>query len=172
MVSQITKTLESYSRHRTAYLRFGAGITGFDFPGLPNLERLHLCTYTSSFRYIRNCDDRLIHCALAAITPILQAFSSLKHLTLIVCLEFRDKDITQVDWSPLADFLSDRHTSFQHTDLHIRAVKAGDEVSPDEVTSMLSRYESLMGLVQAGFISIIGQKYRDEHVNRLFSEYS
>jgi len=49
----------------------------------------------------------------------------MKHLTLIICLQFTGKDITQVDWSPLSNFLSDRRSSFQHTDPYVRAVKAG-----------------------------------------------
>jgi len=99
-------------------------------------------------------------------TQILRNLSPLKHVTLILCIRFRDEDITHVDWSPLADFLSDRRSSFQHTDLYIRATKAGGEVSSDEVISMLSRYENLMNLVEAGYVSIKEETYLDVHVNR------
>src|SRR6266571_5112513 len=149
-------------------MRFDSPPIGIDFPVLPSLERLRLCTYTSSFKRPQNCDNNLVHHAVFAITRTLRGFSSLKHLTLIVCLRFRDKDITQVDWSPLANFLSDRHSSFQHTDLYIRAVKAGSEVSSDEIISMLSHCENLMSLVEAGYISIKEEKYLELEVDRLF----
>jgi len=95
------------------------------------------------------------------ITQILRNLSPRNHLTLIICIQFRDEGITHVDWSPLADFLSDRRSSFHHTDLYIRAMKAGGEVSSDEVISMLSRYEKLMSLVEAGYVSIKEEKYFD-----------
>jgi len=101
-------------------------------------------------------------------TQILRNLGPLKHLTLIICIQFRGEDITHVDWCPLADFLSDRRSSFQHTDLYIRAVKTGGEVFSDEVISMLSRYENLMSLVEAGYVSIKEEKYSDVHVNRFF----
>ena len=140
-------------------------------PGLPSLERLRLCTYTGSSESTVS-DSYLVNHVLSEITQILRNFSSLKHLTLIICLRFRGSDITQVDWSPLADFLSDRYSSFQHTDLYIRAVKAGSEVSSDEVISMLSHYEDLMSLVEAGYLSIMEEKYLDVHVNRYFKYYT
>ena len=120
-------------------MRDDAAFIEIDFPGLPNLERLRLRTYTGSFN---------------TITQILRNLSSLKHLTLFICLQFKGRDITQVDWSLLTDFLSGRRSSFQHTDLYIRAVKASGEVASDEVISMLSRYEILMSLVEAGYVSI------------------
>ena len=125
-----------------------------NFPSLPSLERLRLCTHTNSFKCPQNSDDNLVRYALSTIAQILHSLSSFKHLTLIICLWFRGKNITQVDWSPLANFLSDRPSSFQHTDLYIRASKAGGEVSSDEIISMLSRYGKLMSLVEAGYISI------------------
>jgi len=76
----------------------------------------------------------------------------------------------QVDWSPLANLLSDRHYSFWHTDLYIRAAKAGGEVSSDEVISMLSRYENLMSLVEAGYVSIKKEKYLDVHIDWYFKD--
>ena len=139
-----------------------------DFPGLPSLERLRICTYTRSSG---EADENLSY-APSITTQILQKFSAIKHLTLIICLQFRGEDITHVNWSPLADFLSDRGSSFQHTDLYIRAVKAGGEVSSDEVTSMLSRYENLMNLVEAGYVSIEKEKYLDVHVDRYFEYYT
>ena len=138
-----------------------------DFPSLPNLERLRLCTYTASFK---DPDDYMVSRALVLTTQILRNLSPLKHLTLIICIQFRGEDITHVDWSPLADFLSDRRSSFQHTDLYIRAAKAGGEVSSDEVISMLSRYENLMSLVEAGYVSIKEEKYLDVHVNWYFKD--
>jgi len=47
-------------------------------------------------------------------------------------------------------------------------VKTGGEVFSDEVISMLSRYENLMSLVEAGYVSIKEEKYSDVHVNRFF----
>ena len=102
-------------------------------------------------------------------TQILRNLSPLKHLTLIICIQFRDEDITHLDWSPLTDFLSDLRSPIQHTDLYIRATKAGGEVSSDEVISMLSRYENFMNLVEAGYVSIKEEKYSDVHVNRFFN---
>jgi len=113
-------------------------------------------------------DHYVVYRALIMTTQILRNLSLLKHLTLIICIQFRDEDITHVDWSPLADFLFDRRSSFQHTDLYIRAVKVGGEVSSDEIISMLSRYEKLMSLVEAGYVSIKEEKYSDVHVNRFF----
>ena len=150
---------------------FDTAAIEIDFPRLPSLERLRLCTYTRFARRPADSAKNLIHYALITISQILRSFSSLKHLTLIVCLKFRSRDITQVDWSPLANFLSDRHPSFQHTDLYIRSVKAGGDVSSGEVISMLSPYENLMSLVEAGCISIKEEKYLDEHVNTFFNEY-
>ena len=126
---------------------------------------LSLCTYTASFK---DCDDYVLCRALIATTQILRNLSPLKHLTLIICIQFRDEDITHVDWSPLPDFLSDRRSPIQHTDLYIRAVKTGGEVFSDEVVSMLSRYEKLMSLVESGYVSIMEEKYSDVHVNRFF----
>ena len=143
---------------------YDAGPVEIDFLGLPSLERLCLCTYTPSFN---NSDETRVRCAVITITQILQNLSSIKHLTLVICLRFDGEDITQVDWSPLADFLFDRRSSFQHTDLYIRAVKAGGEVTSDEVVSMLSRYENLMSLVEAGYVSI-KEKYLDVRFNRFF----
>jgi len=97
-----------------------------DFPGLPSLERLRLCSYTSSFTFSQNSDNKLVRYASVPIAQILQTFPSLKHLTLIVCLQFKGNNITEVDWSPLADFLSERLSS-QHADLDIRAVTAGNQ---------------------------------------------
>ena len=45
-------------------------------------------------------------------------------------------------------------------------MKAGGEVSSDEVISMLSHYENLMNLVEAGRISINKDKNFDVHVNK------
>jgi len=140
-----------------------------DFPTLPSLERLRLCTYTSS---LKDSDDHLVRRALIKITQILKNLASIKHLTLILCLRFGNEDITQVDWSPLADFLSDRRSTFQHTDLYIRAVTAGGEVSSDKVVSMLSRYENLTSLVEAGYVSIKEEQYRDVDVDRYFKYYT
>ena len=137
-----------------------------DFPGLPSLERLRLCTYYKVGEYRQDTDNNLVRCALITIAQILQNFSSLKHLTLIICLQFIDEDFTQVDWSPLANFFSDRHSSFRHTDLYIRDVNGKRKISSDEVISMLSRYESLMNLMEAGYISI--QEELDMHVNEVF----
>ena len=136
-----------------------------DFPSLPSLERLRLCTYTSS---LKDSDDHLVRRALITITQILQNLATIKHLTLIICLRFGNKDITQVDWSPLADFLSDRRSTFQHTDLYIRAVTARGEISSDKVISMLSHYENLTSLVEAGYVSIKEEKYLDVDVDRYF----
>ena len=113
-------------------------------------------------------DKNFIRYALGAISQILQQFSLLRHLTLVVCLQSRGGDLTQIDWSPLADFLSDRRSSFQHTDLYIRVEKAGSEVSSDEVISTLSRYKNLMNLVEASYVSIKEEKYLDMHVDRFF----
>jgi len=113
-------------------------------------------------------DHYVVYRALIMTTQILQNLSPLKHLTLIICIRFRDEDITHVDWSPLPDFLSDRRSPIQHTDLYIRATKAGGEVSSDEIISMLSRYEKLMSLVESGYVSIMEEKYSDVHVNRFF----
>ena len=143
-----------------------------DFPGLPNLEQLRLCTYTSSFTFPQNSDNKLARYASVPIAQILQTFPSLKHLTLTVCLQFRGNNITEVDWSPFADFLSERLSSFQHANLDIRAVTAGGEVSFDEVNSLLSRCETLMNLVEAGYVSIKQGEYLDVDSNRIFSEYS
>jgi len=121
---------------------------------------------------LENSDDYTVRRALLTITQILQSLSSLKHLTLVLCLRFRGRDVTQVDWSPLANFLSDRHSSFQHTDLYILVEKVGSEVSSDEVISMLSRYENLTSLVEAGYVSIKKEKYLDVHVNRFFQFYT
>jgi len=140
-----------------------------DFPSLPSLERLRLCTYTSS---LKDSDDHLVRRALIKITQILKNLASIKHLTLILCLRFGNEDITQIDWSPLADFLSDRRSTFQHTDLYIRAVTAGGEVSSDKVVSMLSRYENLTSLVEAGCVSIKEEKYLDVDVDRYFKYYT
>ena len=139
-----------------------------DFPSLPSLERLRLCTYTSS---LKDSDDHLVRRALIKITQILKNLASIKHFTLIICLRFGG-DITQIDWSPLVDFLSDRRSTFQHTDLYIRAVTAGGEVSSDKVVSMLSRYENLTSLVEAGYVSIKEQQYRDVDVDRYFKYYT
>jgi len=136
-----------------------------DFPSLPSLERLRLCTYTSS---LKDSDHHLVRRALITITQILQNLATIKHLTLIICLRFGNKDITQVDWSPLADFLSDRRSTFQHTDLYIRAVTARGEISSDKVISMLSRYENFTSLVEAGYVSIKEEKYLDVDVDRYF----
>jgi len=73
-----------------------------NFPGLLSLERLCLCTYTRSFD---NSDENRVRYPLITITQILQNLSSIKHLTLTICLRFQGKDITRVDWSPLANFL-------------------------------------------------------------------
>ena len=135
-----------------------------DIPSLPNLERLRFCTSMTSFN---DPDHYVVYRALIATTQILQNLSPLKHLTLIICIRFRGEDITRVDWSPLADFLSDRRSSFQHTDLYIRAVRVGGGVS-SEIISMLSRYEKLMSLVEAGYVSIKDEEYSDVHVNRFF----
>ena len=97
----------------------------------------------------------------------LQKLSSIKHLTLIILLQFRGEDITEIDWSPLANLLFDRRSSFQHTDLHISVWKAEGETSFDEIISMLSRYESLMNLVEAGHVSI-KEKYPDMRVDSFF----
>ena len=113
-------------------------------------------------------DHYVVYRALIMTTQILRNLSLLKHLTLIICIRFRDEGITQVNWSPLADFLSDRRSPIQHTDLYIRATKAGGEVSSDEIISMLSRYEKLMSLVESGYVSIMEEKYSDVHVNRFF----
>jgi len=113
-------------------------------------------------------DHYVVYRALIMTTQILQNLSPLKHLTLIICIRFIDEDITHVDWSPLPDFLSDRRSPIQHTDLYIRATKAGGEVSSDEIISMLSRYEKLMSLVESGYVSIMEEKYSDVHVNRFF----
>ena len=127
-----------------------------DFPALPSLERLRLCSL------LKDSDHNLY-----AINQILHKFSSLKHLTLIVCLQFSGGDITHVDWSPLTDLLSSRRPPIQHTDLYIRAEKAGGEAS-DEVISMLSSYKNLMSFVEAGCVSIKEEKYSDVHVNGFF----
>jgi len=129
---------------------------GTDFPALPSLERLRLCLFQYS-------DHNLY-----AINQVLQNFTSLKHLTLIICLQFSGGDVTHVDWSPVADFLSSRRPPIEHTDLYVRAEKAGGEVSSDEVISMLSSYENLMSLVEAGYVSIKEEKYLDVHVNEFF----
>jgi len=50
-------------------------------------------------------------------------------------------------------------------------VTTGGEVSSDEVNSMLSRCENLMSLVEAGHISVKGEKYLDMDVNRYFGGY-
>ena len=142
-----------------------------DFPGLPSLDRLRLCTYSSSFTFPRSSDNKLVRYASVPIAQILQTLPSLKHLTLIVCLEFRGYHITGVDWSPLADFLSERLSSFQHADLDIRAMTAGGEVSFDEVNSLLSRCETLMNLVEAGYVSIKQDEYLDVDPNRIFWRY-
>jgi len=128
---------------------------GIDFPALPSLERLRLCLFQDSRHN------------LYAINHILPQFFSLKHLTLIICLQFSGRDITHVDWSPLADLLSSRRPPIEHTDLYIRAEKAGGEAS-DEIISMLSSYKNLMSLVEAGYVSIKEEKYLDVHVNRFF----
>jgi len=128
---------------------------GIDFPALPSLERLRLCLFQDSRHN------------LYAINQILPQFFSLKHLTLIICLQFSGRDITHVDWSPLADLLSSRRPPIEHTDLYIRAEKAGGEAS-DEVISMLFSYKSLMSVVEAGYVSIKEEKYLDVHVNRFF----
>ena len=128
---------------------------GIDFPALPSLERLRLCLFQDSRHN------------LYAINHILPNFSSLKYLTLIICLKFSGGNITHVDWSPLADLLSSRRPPIEHTDLYIRAKKAGGEAS-DEVISMLSSYKNLMSLVEAGYVSIKEEKYLDVHVNRFF----
>ena len=130
---------------------------GIDFPALPSLERLRLCLFQDSRHN------------LYAINHILPNFSSLKYLTLIICLKFSGGNITHVDWSPLADLLSSRRPPIEHTDLYIRAKKAGGEASSAEVISMLSSYKNLMGLVEAGYISIKEEKYSDVHVNKFFN---
>ena len=56
-----------------------------NLPSLPSFERL-LCTYTSSFKCPPNSDNDLI--ALFTIAKVLQSLSSLKHLTLMICLQF------------------------------------------------------------------------------------
>ena len=129
---------------------------GIDFPALPSLERLRLCLFQDSRHN------------LYAINHILPKFPSLKHLTLIVCLQFSGGDITHVDWSPLTDLLSSRRPPIEHTDLYIRTEKAGEEGSSDEVISMLSSYKNLMSLVEAGCVSIKEEKYLDVHVNGFF----
>ena len=128
---------------------------------------------SGSFKCPQNSDNNLIRYALFTIAKILQDLSSLKHLTLIICLEFTGKDITQVDWSPLSNFLSDRRSSFQHTDLHVRvyAVKAGGEVPSDQVISMLSRCENLTSLVESGHVSIKKEKFVDVHLKWFFGVY-
>ena len=141
------------------------------FPGLPSLERLRICTYTDSFRCPPGSDNNLIYLTPFTIAQkLLQNLSSLKHLTLIICLQFRGEDTTQVDWSPLADFVLDRLPSLQHTDLYIRAMKAGGAVtvSSDEANSMLSRCKNLTGLVEAGYVSI--KEEMDSDDNRFFNE--
>jgi len=167
-VSPLTQSLKLCSCYRTVPLINAKTI---DFPDLPSLERLCLCTYTSSSTCPVRSDEYLVHYALTTIAIILRNLSSLKHLTLIVCLQFRGNNIAEVDWSPLADFLSERLSSFQHTDLFIHAVTTGGEVSSDEVNSMLSRCENLMSLVEAGHISVKEGKYLDMDVNRYCSEY-
>ena len=138
-----------------------------NFPGLPNLERLLLCTFTGPLNL---SDNNLIRHALITIAQILRSCSSVKHLILILCLPFWGADITKVDWSPLANLLSDWHSSeSQHTDLHIRATKAGDKVPSDEIIYTLSHYDNLMSLVEAGYVSIGEEMYLDEHVDRLFN---
>jgi len=122
---------------------------GIDFPALPSLERLRLCLFQDS-------DHNLY-----AINHILPKVPSLKHLT----LQFSGGDITHVDWSPLADFLSSRRPPIEHTDLYIRTETAG-EGSSDEVISMLSSYKNLMSLVEAGCVSIKEEKY--VHVDGFF----
>ena len=146
-------------------LSHNAGLVEIDFPRLPSLERLRLCTYTSSSEGFSNY---LVHHALIMITQILQNLSSIKYLTLIICLRFGG-DTTQIDWSPLADFLSDRRSSFQHTDLYVRAAKGGGEISSGEVISMLSRCGNLMSLVKAGYVSVKEEKCLDVHVDRYFN---
>jgi len=74
-----------------------------DFPSLPSLEQLHICTFT---RLAAGSDKDLARRAITTTTQILQNLSSIKHLTLTICLRFKGEDITQ-DWSPLVDFLSD-----------------------------------------------------------------
>ena len=130
---------------------------------LPPSRSISLASQTlSNFTFARLLARR----AVITTTQILQKFSSIKHLTLTICLQFKSEDITQ-DWSPLVDSLSDRRSSFQHTDLYIRAVKVGGEDSSDEIISMLSRYENLMNLVEAGCVSIKVEKRRDVHINRV-----
>ena len=104
--------------------------------------------------------------ALITFSRILKNLSSLQHFTLIIYHLFRGED-TEVDWSPLAKFLSDQCSSFQHIDLYVRPLEADLEVSSDEVISMLSPYETLMNLVKAGCVSIKEEMDSDEDIRFL-----
>ena len=115
--------------------------------------------------YRQDSNNNLVRCALITIAQILRNFSSLKHLTLILCLQSIGEEVTQIDWSPLANLLSDRHPSLQHTDLYIHVVKGERKISSDEVISMLSHYENLTSLMEAGYISI--QEELDMHVSKV-----
>ena len=152
----------TYSHYCTTVISDAAPID-FDFPGLRSLERLRIYTYISTFE---NYDNYTVRRALLTITQILRNLSSLKHLTLLLCLRYTSRGIPEVDWSPLVDFLSDRCSSFEHTDLYIRTVKGDGEVSYNEVIPMLSSYENLMSLVEAGYVSV--KKEMDPDV---FHEY-
>ncbi len=93
-------------------------------------------------------DDNPVRYALFTIIHISQSFlgqaSHTHHLPPVQRREYHNKS---------SNFLSDRLSSFQQTDLYICAVKAGGEVSSDEITSMLARYGKFMSLVEAGYIS-------------------
>ena len=103
---------------------------------------------------LKSSDNYTVRRAIIVITQILQKVSSLRHLTLIICHRFSCEGITHVDWSLLGEFLSNQRSSFQHTDVCIRAMEAGGEVPFDEVMPLLSRYKNLRSLVEAGYVSI------------------
>ena len=73
----MTQSLELYSCYRTVPLIDAKPI---DFPDLPSLERLCLCTYTSSSSCPVRSDEYLVHYALTTIAIILRNLSSLKHI--------------------------------------------------------------------------------------------
>ena len=114
-------------------------------------------------------DNYTVSRAVFAFIQILQNVSSLQHLTLILRHRVMCEGITHVDWSLLADFLYNRCSSFKHTDLYIRAVKAGGEVPIDEVIPLLSRYHNLMSLVEKGCVSIKENMDHDDD-NGFFNE--
>jgi len=117
---------------------------------------------------LKTSDNYTVRRAIMTSTQILQNASSLQHLTLIICHQFRWEGIIHVDWSLLADFLSSRRSSFRHTDLYIRAVKAGGEVPVDEVMPLLSCYDNLMSLVEAGHVSIKENMNHDDDNTNTF----